>query len=69
LLCFFHEIIPLVVALGREYVEELLLMNQIFEFCRVAASFNKRLLSPLRGWDCHSAASQLQVSPKAERYE
>jgi len=41
LLCFVHVIIPLVVALGREYVEELLLINQIFEFCRIAASFNK----------------------------
>jgi len=48
LLCFFHEIIPLVVALGREYVEELLLMNQIFEFCRVAASFNKFIKTQLK---------------------
>ncbi|MGB0204978.1 MAG: hypothetical protein ACPF9K_07995 [Neptuniibacter sp.] len=28
---------------------------------------NKRLLSPLRGWDCLFAASQLQASPKAGR--
>lgn len=29
---------------------------------------NKRLLSPLRGWDCLFAASQLQASPNAGRY-
>jgi hypothetical protein len=29
---------------------------------------NKRLLSPLRGWDGLSAASRLQVRPKAGRY-
>src|SRR5690606_6751249 len=29
---------------------------------------NNRLLSPLRGWDGLSAASQLQVRPKAGRY-
>ncbi len=29
---------------------------------------NKRLLSPLRGWDGLSAAPQLQVRPKAGRY-
>jgi len=30
---------------------------------------NKRLLSPLRGWDGLSAAARLQVRPKARRYE
>jgi hypothetical protein len=30
---------------------------------------NNRLLSPLRGWDGLSAASRLQVRPKAGRYE
>ena len=29
---------------------------------------NKRLLSPLRGWDGLSAATRLQVRPKAGRY-
>jgi hypothetical protein len=29
---------------------------------------NKRLLSPLWGWDVLSAASQLQVRPKVGRY-
>ena len=30
-------------------------------------SHNKRLLSPLRGWDGLSAASRLQARPKAGR--
>ncbi|PMR73571.1 hypothetical protein [Billgrantia endophytica] len=34
----------------------------------LAVSPNNRLLSPLRGWDGLSAASRLQVRPKAERY-
>ncbi|MFT5422017.1 MAG: hypothetical protein ACI9D5_002783, partial [Candidatus Endobugula sp.] len=40
LLCFVHLVIPLVVVLGVEYIEELSLKNQISEFCRLAASFN-----------------------------
>ncbi|MFT4908658.1 MAG: hypothetical protein ACI978_002755, partial [Oleispira sp.] len=34
---------PLVVALGDECVEELLLMVSFLLFCRVAASFNKKI--------------------------
>jgi hypothetical protein len=45
LLCFVHLVIPLVVVLGVEYIEELSLKNQISEFCRLAASFNKNIKS------------------------
>jgi len=41
LLCFVRVTTPLVVALGRECVEELLLKNQILAISRVAVSVNK----------------------------
>ena len=58
MLYFVHQVFPLVVALGCECVEELLLINKICEFFRVAASFNEAV-----SWD------SVKLSPFLKKHQ